>query len=87
VGVTKKLKLFVWSSFAFNWTAGLAFAIAANEADARKAVMATDPEVLCGDYGMLTSGDKSAEEIEKEWGPVQVFPLGSPIAFAVTGGS
>lgn len=35
----KKLKLFVWTGFSPDWTDGLAFAIAHDEAEARKMII------------------------------------------------
>jgi len=34
-----KLKLYVWTEFQNDWTAGLAFAIASSEDDARKQII------------------------------------------------
>jgi len=41
-----KLKLYVWTGFAPDWTDGLAFAIAKTEKEARKLIIA--------EYGMST---------------------------------
>ena len=37
--MSEKLRLFIWTDYAPNYTGGLAFAIAKNETDARKQVI------------------------------------------------
>jgi hypothetical protein len=46
-----KLKLFVWTSHMTDWTEGLAFAIAPNEAEARKMIKGDGAEP--SDWGDL----------------------------------
>ena len=48
-----KLRLFVWTHFSPDYTSGLAFAIACDEADARKMIQA-EPGYSPSDWGDLT---------------------------------
>lgn len=64
------LKLYVWSPFATDYTDGLAFAIAENIEQARK---------LCAKH--LGFNHSELSDLEP-----RVYPLTSPIGFAVCGG-
>lgn len=64
------LQLYVWTNFARDFTGGLAFALAYNEAHARALVH--------DDYGIKLQLNG--------WGDLQVLPLDAPIAFQVSGG-
>jgi len=66
----KKLMLFVWEGHCPDYSDGIAFAIAANEKDARALVEKK--------HGY--SGDHI------EWGTLTTYPLNVPIAFAISGG-
>lgn len=64
-----KLKLFVFEGFATS--PGLAFAIAKDEASARKLVEKS--------YGVSPVDPR-------DWGDLKILPLDKPVAFAVSGG-
>lgn len=64
------LRLYVWTDFRCDYTAGLAFALAYSEAHARSLIHA--------DYGINLPLN--------EWGTLQVLQPDAPIAFQVSGG-
>ena len=67
----KKLKLFVWTDFSPDYTSGLAFAIAKDEASAKREVRKIHPWM---------ADDRS------DWGDLTVHLVTRPISFAVSGG-
>jgi hypothetical protein len=67
------LKLFVWEGFDPDYTDGLAFAIAKDEAEAKKLVIE--------DIGYDPSGWRWGR-----WGTLTVYPINKKIAKAVHGG-
>lgn len=67
---SQELKLFVWTDFCTDYTSGLAFAIATNEADARK----------------LVEKDQGCIRKECNWGKLTIYPLTEQISFSVCGG-
>lgn len=67
----KKLQLFVWTDHCSDYTPGLAFAIAHDEKEARELVIK----------------EKGWDPPLEYWGDLQILPLNSPVAFAVSGGS
>jgi predicted amidophosphoribosyltransferase len=70
--VVSPLKLFVWQEFEPDYTNGLAVAIAENEQKASELIIE-----FRGGYYVGT----------RDWGPVEVYEIGKPMAFCVSGGS
>jgi len=67
----EKLKLFVWTDFSPDYTSGLAFAIAKDEASAKREVRKVYPWM--------------ADDRLDGW-DLTVHPMTRPISFAVSGG-
>ena len=54
-----KLKLFIWTNFSPDYSSGLAFSIAKNEAEARKLIM-----IEHGEYGPHDWGDLEIRRLD-----------------------
>jgi hypothetical protein len=63
----KKLKLYVWTGFAPDYTDGLAFAIASSEKDARKQIE-VDAGTKVSTWGTLTVRPLSRRFSGSVWG-------------------
>lgn len=70
VRVPKLLKLFIWTEFCTDYTSGLAFAIAADEEEARRMIVKV--------HGWCPS--------HSDWGKLEVRPLTRRVARSVSGG-
>lgn len=66
----KKLQLYVWTDFEEDFTAGLAFAIARSEEEAKQ----------------MVRDDAGWPDKERRWGTLHVLPINKPVTFHVFGG-
>jgi len=68
------MKLFIWTNFEPDYTAGLAFAIAKNEEAAKKQIEEQYQKQAGANIPI------------SEWGKLEIHPLSKPIARCVGGG-
>ena len=71
-----ELKLYVWPEFLPDYTPGLAVALAYSEEEAMAMIEKQYPE-----------GSWLTKRQPRDWGPLEVHGLESPVVFSVTGGS